>query len=376
MEGRMDTDRGCAGSSARARVGWALLIGVIGAGLCVCGPAAGQEETVDAPLRIGTKEVPPFAMKRADGSWHGISIALLRKVSLELGFEYELVERPIEALITDVESGALDASIAAITVTADREAKVDFTHPYHTSGLGIAVRTEGQSGWSSVVNRVFSLDFMAGLLALGGILLLAGIGIWIFERRKNDEQFGGGVVRGLGSGFWWSAVTMTTVGYGDKAPVTPGGRIVALVWMFASIITISGFTAAIATTLTIGGLSGKVGGPQDLPGVKVAVVGGTTGDAYVRRVGGKRVEYATPDACLEALGAGEVAAVVYDAPILRYLVLGSDADLRVLPGTFTREDYAMATPLDSPLRKELNRAILATVSAADWKAILHEFLGG
>ena len=40
------------------------------------------------------------------------------------------------------------------------------------------------------------------------------------------------------SAFWWAAVTMTTVGYGDKTPVTTGGRIVGLVWMFTSVIVI------------------------------------------------------------------------------------------------------------------------------------------
>ena len=89
------------------------------------------------------------------------------------------------------------------------------------------------------------------LVALALVLMVAGFCIWLFERRQNAAQFGeGSVARGLGDGFWWSAVTMTTVGYGDKAPKTFGGRVVALIWMFVSLIIIASFTASIAASLT------------------------------------------------------------------------------------------------------------------------------
>jgi len=44
---------------------------------------------------------------------------------------------------------------------------------------------------------------------------------------------------------------MTTVGYGDKSPITAAGRLVALVWMFSSIIIISLITGAFATAMTV-----------------------------------------------------------------------------------------------------------------------------
>jgi len=59
---------------------------------------------------------------------------------------------------------------------------------------------------------------------------------------------------------------MTTVGYGDKAPVTLAGRVVGLLWMPASIILISGFTAAIASALTVGQLDHSISGLDDLYG--------------------------------------------------------------------------------------------------------------
>jgi voltage-gated potassium channel len=50
----------------------------------------------------------------------------------------------------------------------------------------------------------------------------------------------------FGNALWWSATTVTTIGYGDVVPATNGGRVVAVFVMFASVATIS-FTTAVVT---------------------------------------------------------------------------------------------------------------------------------
>jgi voltage-gated potassium channel Kch len=111
-----------------------------------------------------------------------------------------------------------------------------------------AMRTDG--GWEGIaIERLFSGPFIAILASLLALLAAVGVLVWLAERRRNP-QFGRGPLKGVGAGLWWSAVTMTTVGYGDKAPTTFPGRLIAMVWMFASVIIISSFTAAIATALT------------------------------------------------------------------------------------------------------------------------------
>ncbi len=52
----------------------------------------------------------------------------------------------------------------------------------------------------------------------------------------------------IGSGLWWAAQTVTTVGYGDSVPVTLAGRLVAVLVMLIGIGFLTVITAAITST--------------------------------------------------------------------------------------------------------------------------------
>lgn len=49
---------------------------------------------------------------------------------------------------------------------------------------------------------------------------------------------------------WWSLVTVMTVGYGDKFPVTSEGRIIGVLLMFVGVGTFGTFTAYVASWFT------------------------------------------------------------------------------------------------------------------------------
>lgn len=344
--------------------------------LCAVTPssatAADGDELV-AALRVA----PPFVIEDGPDEYSGIVVDLWNRVAADAGVSARFEVMDVEDSLAAVRDGRADLALAALTVTAEREAAIDFCHPFTSSGLGIAVRAGDHAGWGALLGAVVSPALAKAVAALALVLLVAGALVWVFERRANPEQFGGSTAHGLGSSFWWAAVTMTTVGYGDKAPATVGGRIVALVWMFASLIIISGFTAAIASALTVGSLGRAIGGADDLTRVPVGAIAGTTSEDWATERGLAVTSYDTVDAALAALAADDVRAVVHDAPLLRWSAAQMPGrPVEVLPGTIERQDYAWAVAEGSPLRERLNRAILDVIDDPSWRDVVERYLGG
>ena len=50
----------------------------------------------------------------------------------------------------------------------------------------------------------------------------------------------------IGDALWWAATTVTTVGYGDRYPVTTAGRFIAVTLMVVGIALVGAITASIA----------------------------------------------------------------------------------------------------------------------------------
>lgn len=344
--------------------------------LGICAHALGQGEAEQPrTFRVATTITPPFVVDEGEAGLAGIDVELWNRVAAEFGVQTEWQVGSLQESLDAVKRGNADVAIAALTISREREATLDFTHAYFNSGLGIAVNSEqaGGLGLISFVKGMLTLAFAQAIGALALVLLISGLLMWLVERKANTEQFPKGV-KGLGDGFWWSAVTMTTVGYGDKAPVTFPGRVIALVWMFTSIIIIAAFTGSIASAITVGALDGKVQGPQDLPGVRVAVPQGTTAVEYLNDAGVRPDETETVEEALQKLANGEVDAVVHDAPVLKSLAQDRN-DIMVLEATFAPQSYGMALPEGSEHREAINRAILAETSTDGWAELIERYLG-
>ncbi|HTN50732.1 MAG TPA: ion transporter [Burkholderiaceae bacterium] len=77
------------------------------------------------------------------------------------------------------------------------------------------------------IKRAFEIArddlILFGVIALI-VLYLAAIGIFHFEHDVQPDKFGS-----VFDALWWAVATLTTVGYGDIVPVTPGGRLFTFV---------------------------------------------------------------------------------------------------------------------------------------------------
>jgi voltage-gated potassium channel len=77
--------------------------------------------------------------------------------------------------------------------------------------------------------------------------VLTIVGVCSAVELAFEQHAPGASIHNFGDALWWAVVTVTTVGYGDKYPVTAGGRGVAVVLMLTGIGLVGVLSATIAS---------------------------------------------------------------------------------------------------------------------------------
>ena len=311
-------------------------------------------------VRVATRIVKPFVFEE-NGKLTGFSIELWTEIAKQLNVKSEFVIKPtVKELLASVNNHEAGLGIAAISITAERELQWDFSQPMFDAGLQILV--SGQAGESSFVSNIFTgiltRDF---LLMIGMVLLLIAVPahiIWFLERRPTGNLLTHrSYFPGIFEAAWWSGATLGA--QAEQMPKSALARFAALIWMFTSIILISYFTASVTSNLTLRQLRGDIKGSEDLPGKKVASVKGSTSVEYLRQQNAKISEFAKVEDAYDALQQGQVAAVVYDAPVLLYYASHEGkGKVQTIGAIFRKENYGIALPDKSRLRKPVNEALL------------------
>ncbi|NNL43105.1 MAG: transporter substrate-binding domain-containing protein [Desulfobacterales bacterium] len=329
--------------------------------------AVAQTSDVDKQIVVLVKPISPFVIIE-HGNPSGFSIDLWRELAVRANFKttYQIVDTLAE-LLDGIENDSADAAIAAVTITRGREAKMDFSHSYFHSGLQVLVRSS-ETGIATQVLEVIgsiltSQKFIAAIFSLFIMLIVAAHIIWLLERRRN-KQFAKSYWSGIWDSLWWSLVTVTTVGYGDKTPRTHRGRAFAIIWIIFGYLGFVWFTAIVSSTVTVSRLTSSITGPDSLAGHRVGTVRRSTSAAWLsENVPGARILlYNVVDKAYDDLIEGEIDAVVYDAPSVLYFSSHRGKSLTHPVGpVFHKEEYGIAIPEGSPLVEKINQALLGLI---------------
>jgi voltage-gated potassium channel len=90
------------------------------------------------------------------------------------------------------------------------------------------------------IGRQFAITLKVAITTLF-VAYIAAVQITISERVVEGSN-----IKNFGDGLWWAMTTVTTVGYGDKFPVTTEGRILAVALMIMGISLVGVITASVA----------------------------------------------------------------------------------------------------------------------------------
>jgi ABC-type amino acid transport substrate-binding protein len=313
-------------------------------------------------LRVGISPFEPFVILDAKAP-RGIAIESWEVLNTYLEVDYEFVIcKGVADKLQKLKGGAIDIAIGGITITEDREAEFDFSHPVFYSGLDILVLAKGQPRMLFLVASLFEGEKLYFLIGLAVVLIIAGHAIWLAERSHSgrtthfDRRYFPGVLAGI----YWALITASTVGYGDKVPQKWPGRVVTGVIILVCLPLFGYFIAQLSADITMYRLRTNINGPEDLAHKAVGVVAGTTSQPEMEATQARLVLFDDAREAYRALQQGKVDAVVYDAPQLLYYARNAGQGVvKVVGRPFAPQDYGIAMPQGSPLRERVNRAILA-----------------
>ena len=332
-----------------------------------------------APFRVGVFNMPPFAFRSGGGQWSGLAVTLFEHIAKSSGLRYSLTEfENMDEAINAIENHTIDLAAIAIDPTPEFELTMNFTNAFEQSGTSIAIAKHThlplvylvESIWESIIPR-----FVA--VVLFSIIIFGSI-VGLVERRKNTGQFGGGFWTTIGEGVWWSSATISTVGYGDRVPMTKRGRVVGALWMFVAFALTSILAGLLSSVLTVARINSQIHTSTDLMRVKCGAVLNSAAFVDGKNMKFDMVPYTTLDDALRALDSGQIGAVLGESVRLRWLMNQPKWDtLIMLPSPIVTlySVFPVSDEVDPQTLDVLNYHLLKITDSKEWEALRHLFLG-
>lgn len=327
-------------------------------------------------ILVGYSGSEPFVIHE-NKQWTGISVEIWDLIASETDLNYVPVAyENVGDALKDLNQGKLDAVVGPISITSERAELVEFSQPYFQSSLAILSRIDDPSFLDRIA-PLFTINLLYALIVFLFILACVGTLLWLAERKVSPEQFPDEAVKGIANGMWCAIVTMSTTGYGDIAPVTLMGRIVAGTWMIVSILFATTMVAGIASSLTLSGLgTDTISSAEQFSNKNIAVLKGAPSTEFVKEYQGNTVDIQSLQEGFMLLKSKKVQAIVYDRPQLKYyLEKHKDDALTISVAEYSKQGYGFAFKLNSEKVAAFNIKLLKLKEEGVLRNISSKWLG-
>lgn len=143
-----------------SRLLWSSMTLAAAVALSACSPTqdasstdANAEGMTGKTLRIATEGAyPPFNYTNADGSIAGYDIDVANALCEQMQVKCEIVAQEWDGIIPGLLAQKYDAVIAGMSITPERQEKVDFTEPYFANTMVWLTDTRGSFDTKSIKN--------------------------------------------------------------------------------------------------------------------------------------------------------------------------------------------------------------------------------
>lgn len=334
-----------------------------------------QKKSTDN-FTVGYAGSEPFVVNE-DNKWKGISVEIWDLVAQESQIKYTpKAYASVAEALSDLANGKIDAVVGPVSITSDRAEIVEFSQPYFQSSLGILSRVDDPSFFDRIA-PLFTVNLLYALIIFLFILGCVGTLLWLAERKASPDQFPYEPVKGIANGMWCAIVTMSTTGYGDIAPVTLMGRVVAGSWMIISILFATTMVAGIASSLTLSGLGkNTISSAEQFENKKIAVLNNSPSVDFVTTYNGKTVLVESLEEAYAMLKDNKVQGVVFDKPQLNYfLEKNHDEKMTISVAEYLKQGYGFAFRLHSDKVSNFNINLLKLKEDDVLKDIILKWLG-
>ena len=344
--------------------------------------AVEQDEATTAELTVAVAECPPFVISE-NGQYSGLAVYLWERIGREMGLSWNYVEYPLGGLLETIrgkdQAQLPDVGISCTSVTAEREALIDFSHSFNETYTAIAVRQT--TLWSAITGFFTSPQVLKAIFIVLGIAILIGAVFYLLEHRTNKKLFSSDTILGrilepiiVGLMF----ITSGPIRFYRFKTLT--ARVLATILTLSSTFLIAAITAVLASSFTLNAMTTEVRTMDDLRSLEVGALAASTSSAFLNNNGIRHQTRPDLDSLVNELDLGELDAIVSDAAFLTYRInqgkqQGKFKSLTVLPYELESQNYAFILKQDSPLREKINRALLTERVQRDWRDKILEYFG-
>jgi ABC-type amino acid transport substrate-binding protein/ABC-type branched-subunit amino acid transport system substrate-binding protein len=311
-------------------------------------------------LRIAVIESPPFTMIREVKDQFdktrketvGYMPDLIEYLRDRMDFHSDIILLPSNVtyhqLIDDLVNGIYDMIVGDITVTSARREKVAFSTVIYDNSLRIVLREDSIHNIDFLSYlRPFSLQLWVTLL---GASIYAALLICLLEGKSNPALKEKSIISLIGMSMWYS--TGTILGFGaDFHLRTAPGRLLTIALYLLSLVLFAGYTAKLASDLTISKSKGIISGVDDIKNGKILysrigiLINSSIEDYYLREISqGSRNFYPlkSDEDMSDKLLNNIIDASIWDSGVLEYMTTHVFCNLTLIGSDFGRSTFAIA----------------------------------